>query len=438
MKRPVAILGASVLLLGLGGVIGYVAARRPPGPPAEDAAGAPFAVQALASGWTLQHLDDRIPLRALRWVPGQAPGLLVAQVATQNDGQQLHLFRDGRAEALWRLERPAGVEEGFFRFAELREALPLPDGGLLALLAPGNGTAPAWLVALGPAGGPARWSLRVAGDRLATVPAGKEPAVLVWGPAAPVSRVPLVPGPQAPKPESIDLPTEAAAPAALLSLGGRGFLVAHARGLSVHAPDGTWAHHPAPAPPPLPGPGAPSPRLARAGTRLWWQPRPGTLVALAPSGQPEPAMDLDLGPEAAKDGHLLRLLGSDPEGGLWFDLATPVLPATPTVPATPVQPPEPGAEPPAPAEGPSPEDLEAWRQHAAQGLGRLYRRAPGVAFRVHPWSEVWRALPDASGWPLPTDGSRLSPGAGLVLIGGERKVWWLRLGALGEGRTLPR
>ena len=443
MKKFVWTLALLAAVLAVGG-LGW-ALRPVRGMPADEPRGAAFSIQPLQSGWLIQHLDEQIPLRAFRWVPAQGEGALVAQLLTQNDEQQVHLFRSGRLEGSWKIERPQAVAESFFRFAELKDAIVLPDSSMLLLYVSGGGPEESLLAWLDIRSGSLRWSLRLPGSRVAHAADRKDPAVFVWGTGGPVQRVALVHG-RTPRAEIIELPADVAAPADLLPTGAWSFLLSHTKGLSTYAGNTGWSHHPQPEPSsPLSFPGTLS-RLARGGPKTWWQPFPGTLYEVGPGAASIRAVTLELGAadNPSRDARLLRLLGSDGRGGLWFGLASPVI-ATPAPPAEPPadRPEEkvvaPPADPlPSASATPSPEELEAWRQHLARGLGRLYRRpAAGAAPRRDEWSALWKSWPGGPGLPANQEGTGLRPESGFILFEAERKTWWLPLSALGDGEAIP-
>lgn len=446
MKRLFLALALVLAVLALAG-LGWLV-RRPAGGPPEGAAGSPFAVQAVATGWVIQHQDEQFPLRAFRWIPARGEGVLVAQLLTQNDEQQVHVFREGRIQGSWRVYRPDGLEEGFFRFAQLKDACVLQDGSLLLLYNAGEGpsAAPAWLVDLDLQNGSQRWQLRVEGSHLAPGADSRDPAVYVWGAAKTVLRVapPATPGKPV-HPTAIELPAEVEAPADLAALAGAGFLLAHGKGLSVFVAGKGWTHHPLPARAAFPAwPGATA-RLAQGPAASWWQPFPGALHELAADGTPVREVPLGLGggDGPAKDARMLQLLGCDRAGSLWFGLAVPGLevPAAPA--AAPKEPAEPAAEPaaaepPPPAAGPAPEEIEDWRQHLGRGLGRLYRRpSAGGSLHRYAWADLWKTWPEAGGLPVPQGSAGLRPESGFLVFGAERRVWWLGLPALGAGTAVP-
>lgn len=455
MKKLFLVLALVLAALASAGLVWLV--RRPAGGPPEGAAGSPFAIQEVPTGWVIQHQDEQFPLRTFRWLPARGEGILVAQLLTQNDEQQVHLFREGRLQGSWRVERPASVEEGFFRFAELKDACLLQDGGLLLLYLAGGGpsAAESWLVNLDTRDGKQRWQMRLGGSQLTPGTDGKDPAVFVWGPARVVHRVATryAPG-TGPHPAAIELPAEVAAPSGLLAIGSAGFVVAHGKGLSAFVAGRGWTHHPLPVQAPFPAwPGTPA-RLVQGPGSAWWQPGPGVLYELAADGTPgrEIPLYLGSGEDRIMDARMLELLGCDRHGSLWFGLASPALegPAAGDPVQIPPAPPESAqeaavdppaaaaAEPGPPAAGPTAEAIEGWRRHLGRGLGRLYRKPMGGGpIHRYDWTGLWKAWPEASGLPVPQGAAGLRPESGFLVFGAERRIWWLGLPALGAGAAVP-
>lgn len=442
MKKILWIPALLLAALTAGGV--WWGLRPSSGTPLDEPRAAAFSIQPLQSGWLIQHLDEQIPLRAFRWVPAQGEGALVAQLLTQNDEQQVHLFTAGRLEGSWKIERPQAVTESFFRFAELKDAIVLPDSTALLLYVSGGGPEESLLAWLDLRSGSLRWSLRLQGSRFAYAADPKDPAVFVWGPAGAMQRVALAHG-KTPRAEIIELPAETTTPADLIPTGAWSFLLSHAKGLSAYAGTKGWTHHPQPEPtPPLSFPGTQS-RLARHGSTIWWQPFPGALYEVGPKAASIRAITLELGAAdgPSRDARLLRLLGSDGKGDLWFGLANPVI----ANPAPPAEPPTDRQEEKAPAADPvslapatpSPEEIEAWRQHLARGLGRLYRSpVSGGTPRRYEWSALWRSWPGGPGLPSNQGDTGLRPESGFIVFEAEQKVWWLPLSAIGDGEAIPK
>lgn len=444
------VLGIALLLAAAAAGGAWWLVRRQPGMPGETAPSAAFSIQQTGSGWLIQHLDEQIPLRAFRWLPAQGEALLVAQMLTQNDEQQVHLFRAGRHEGSWKIERPQTVSEAFFRFAELKDAVMLPGSSMLLMYAAGSGQEPSLLVCLDLSGGSVRWSLRLQGSRIALAEDPKDPAVFVWGSDRAVERIPLAAG-KVPSPALIELTAETPAPADLLPTGATSFFLAHAKGVSRFSGSKGWVHHPMPEPPPFPYFPERLGRLARRGPTIWWQPFPGALYKLDSERLLAREVPLDLDAAAAQDSRLLHLLGIDPKGDLWFGLAEPltaiqVKPAPAVTPApagegrgdaSTVLPAEPPRDLPAPP-AQSPEEIGAWQQHLARGLGRFFRRSSnGGPLRRYHWNALWKTLPGSPGMSASPGDARLRPESGFVVLGAERRTWWLPLAALGDGEPVP-
>ena len=416
--------------------------RRPSGAPQEDAVVASFSIQAAPPGWVVQHLDEQFPLRAFRWLPVKGDGTLVGQLVTQNDEQQVHLFRTGKFEGSWKIERPGSVPEGFFRFAELKGAFLLGDSTLLLFYGSGSNSAaePSWLACLDRRHGQIRWNLRVEGGRALLTDEPKHPALFVWGSPRAVLRIPLqAESSKAPSPASIELPPEVQGPEDLVSMG-RGFLISHGKGLSWFEATRGWVHHPLPVRPALlsfPGEGS---HLARTASAVYWQPFPGLLfeVGSEPTAVQEIPLDLGPGQWLGRESRLLRLMGADAKGGLWFALARAVIspPAQAAVPAVggEVQAGSDAAAPPAV----SAEEMEAWQRQLGTGQGRIYRRpAAGGQLRGYDWDRLWKGWTEPVGFQVPQGDAGLRPETGLLVLGAERRIWWLPLSALGEGE-LPK
>lgn len=434
-----------VALLAVAGGLWWLI-RRPSGAPQEDAAGASFSIQAAPPGWVVQHLDEQFPLRAFRWLPVKGDGTLVGQLVTQNDEQQVHLFRTGKLEGSWKIERPGSVSEGFFRFAELKGAFLLGDSTLLLLYGSGSRSAAeeSWLTCLDRRQGRIRWNLRVEGVRALQTDDPKHPALFVWGSPKAILRIPLqAESSKTPSPEAIELPPEVQTPDDLVPQGG-GLLVAHGKGLSWFSAAKGWVHHPLPVRPALlsfPGEGA---HLARTASAIYWQPFPGLLleVGSGPTAVQEIPLDLGPGERLGRESRLLRLMGADAKGSLWFALARAVINPPAQAPAQApvtaagdeVQAGNDTAAPPAV----SAEEMEAWQRQLGSGQGRIYRRlAAGGQLRGYDWSRLWKGWTEATGFQVPQGDAGLRPETGLLVFGAERRIWWLPLSALGEGE-LPK
>lgn len=442
MTRPTLVLGAAILAIVLGGSAWWLT-RRDPGTPPQEEALEPFRVSPQGAGQLIDLQPPPTPLRSVRWTSPLPGGAAVAQILTQTGRQQAVLFQQGVPDPVFTLPAPSGVSDTFFRFADLVDAALVPGEALVLLYrSPEGGTSPGLLLTWDLHTRQVRWSHRAPGEHLALAPDRR--SVFLYGTGTPIVILDLADhaGSRKPAPTTIQLPPEVKGITSLLPLSQRTFLVAHEAGLSTWR-NGGWSHVQAPPPSPLGflrGSGLVAGPSAKA---AWWQPEPGTLIPLGQDGKPGEPRDLKpLFPEASSlDAGLLRLIGEDADGHLWFSLARPSLPAPPPPPPPPVsaspESPEaalPAAEvpaPPVPAIQPS---REAWEAHLAKGLDRLYVWKPGEdRMKVVPLAEAWKRLAPPSGIPGPPEGWNLRPEAGTILCGGPDRVWWLPLKAL-----LPR
>ena len=429
-KRGAVVTGVVVLLgggLGLG-----LALRRQPGAETLLDSTCPFRIEASGSGQLITFQDDQLPLRALHWVGPLPGGLLVAQVLTQSDRQQVVLFRGGQAMPSVLVSKPAGVSDGFWRLAVLKDVLASADGALVLLYSgadPGSG---AVVVGLD-SGSEVRWTHRGAFQQM-VLSQGSAPALFLFGPATPIQRLALAAAATSQggrgglngAARTVELPPEIKEVEALLSTGGDHFLVSHRNGLSAYAGSKGWTHFPAPEDQGVACVGWRS-NLIRAGRKIWWQAVPGKLEQVGPDGTPMG----EWVPQAwaaderfAQDGRLLRLLGADASGALWLTLAVPA-PSTPLPVPAPI--PQDGEEA-APALAPA---LEDWPSYAAKGLDRVYRWDQGKQrLERFSWGQDWAALHPPPQLALPGPGQGLRPESGGLLVEAGRSVWWLPLGAL--------
>jgi len=347
-------------------------------------------------------------------------GTTIAQVVTQSDRQQITLFKDG-AFASYLVPRPQGVREGFFRIAELRDALVV-DGSVALLLyaTPATEELPL-LVALDLATKDIRWTHRAQGERL-VMTQGQEGIAYLFGTASPPVRLPLAlasgerisaAGARSAA-RSIELPPEILEIGDLKPTGAWTFLLAHKGGLSSYLGAKGWSHHPVPE-------GAPTlfrdarGTLGATGKRYWWQPVPGMVLQVLADGTPKAQwLELPTAEPFARDAALLHLMGADGDGLLWFDLAIP---------------PEPTSLPaePAPAEGTTTLTLDDWPSYVAQGLDRIYRwdSQKRVLERCQ-----WTGLAVPQGFPRPTRGQRLRPESGMLMLEKGPTAWLVPLAEL--------
>ena len=408
MKRFLLLFG--LLAIALGGGSWWMLRRQPSRAPL-DGPDSAFTMEASGPGRLIKYQDVQTPLRAFRWLPPLPGGVLAAQVLSQNDRQRVALFRDGPAQDLLLVLKPVGVSDGFWRFAELAQAALVPGGTLILLYRQGDpsGQDAALALALDVASQQVRWFCRGDFARLAVTPGAE--AVYLYGGKGPIQRVALGPaGAAHPTPTAIDLPPEIQRLDDLLPTGPASFLASHRDGLSAYRAKDGWAHFAVPAEPAV---GCQDFRssLLRDGKDIWWQPVPGRLVQVRADGSPKKAWQgaLPAQDPLARDAQLLRALGADPGGSIWFALATPA-PAAP--PADPAQP------------------GEDWGAYAAAGLDRLYRWDPakGTLDRAS-WPRAWAALNPPPVVQAPP-AQALIPATGTLLAQGTRCAWWLPLQAL--------
>jgi hypothetical protein len=420
------VIAACLATLAMGGAVWWALQRPPSTAPLDDQANA-FSVQASGPGQLITFQDAQVPLRALRWLPPLPGGILAAQMLGQNDRQRVLLFHDGAQDSLLVL-KPVGVADGFWRFAELREAAMAPGGTLLLLYRAGAADSPEapLVLALDVASQQVKWSSRGAFSHLA-LGQGQD-LVYLYGGSSPILRLTLKAGAGSAHPafESIELPPGIPEVDALLPTA-TGFLVSHQEGLSVYRGRQGWTQYPAPA---NDGPACQGWKssLVRAGRDIWWQAVPGQLVKLRPDGQPADAVSrwlLPPGDPFAPDARLLRVLGATPDGWLWFNLATPA----PAAPAT-VAPAAPDPTPDAAPDAAAPPATD-WGLYAAAGLDRLYRWNPARnALERVALKQAWAALNPPATVQMPVPGQGIAPAAGSLLAEGIRCAWWLPLTAL--------
>ena len=433
MKRALpwtlAILVAGAAAAGL-----YSLAKRQRGqaPATAPIAGALFTASPAGSGalFQLQAGADQ-PLRSVHFLPALGDGEVLAQVLTQTGDQLIGQFNGGTFEGTLRLQVPDDAPQAFFRFATLEDAAVLPDRTMLLLYTDGTGGGRApWLLAVSPAGA-TRWSVKGTGTRIALEPGGK--SCLLWD-AANLGRVAWA-GTASFK--NLPLPDGVSVLDAVLPLPGGRMMLTHPGGLAV-LNGGTWTLTPLPDPSDLSFPGSLG-VLASAGEAVYWQARPGQLAEVATSGTVEP---VDLSKLAAPTGRerdlaLLRLVGSDPRGRLWFRLATPDLTVAPH--AIAADPPSPAlaaaaalagsSSAPAP-EAPAPFDPGPWMDYLKGGLDRVYVWDPkGSALTLIDWKARWVGLGAPLDFTLPLPRS-LQPQGGALLLDLDTRAWWLPLDKL--------
>lgn len=434
MNRPALVMGATLLVLSLGSGGAWWLTRRTPGAPPQEEAVQPFRIGAVGAGRYIELQPPPAPLRNLRWTAPLPGGAVVAQILTQTGRQQAVLFLQGESGPAFTLPDPAEVSGTFFHFADLVDAALVPGEALVLLYrGAGDPTAPALALAWDLQTQQIRWSHRAPGERLALSP--DRHSVFLYGTGTAIHILDLAgrarkTGPQV---MSVDLPPALETISSLLPTGSRSFLVAHASGLSAWR-NGEWTHALAPPSSPLGFPRGLG-KLAGSAQSGWWQPEPGTLIPLGPHGtQGTPHNLAALLPDLENlDAALLRLLGEDPDGQLWFGLVRPALPALPPVPE-PL--PDSGAPEPVLAGPPVAAPLirpsrEAWEAHLRNGLERLYCWKPGEGrMKVVTLPEAWKRLAPPPGLSYPSGEDGFRPESGALLCGGPERVWWLPLRAL--------
>jgi len=419
MRR--ALLITAVVAVLAGGA--WFALRNGPSVAPLDEAGGGFKLEPAPPGRLFTMLDSQIPLRALHWLQPLPGGVVVAQLVTQTDRQELILFREGQPPATFRVGVPQGVTAGFWRFAVLKDAA-LAQGGAAVLLYQGGDGEAAVAVALDTTTQAVRWAHRGAFARMALTEAGD--AVYLFGGKGPIQRLQMAAsGGQA---RTIEPAPDMGAVEDLLPTGPVTFLASHGKGLSAYGADQAWTHFPGPEDHGVPCQGWTS-SLTRAGHRIWWQPAPGGLLEVRGDGTavgPWTPQGFAAEDANGRDARLLRILGADPGGALWFDLATPVAMVAPPPPPPAQEPssPEEAAVPPAPAP-------EPWGPYVAQGLGRIYRLRPdGKTLDRLAWNRCWGALTPPPEIPPPGPGQPGRPAGNGLLVEGPRRAWWLPLSAL--------
>lgn len=429
MTRSIAMMGAAILTLSLGASAWWITRRTPGAPPQEEAV-QPFRAGAAGAGRYIELQPPPAPLRNLRWTTPLPGGAVVAQILTQTGRQQVALFLQGEPGPAFVLPSPTGAPDTFFQFAELVDAALAPGEALVLLYrGAGDAAAPSLVLAWDLRTQQIRWFHRAPGDHLALAPDRR--SVFLYGSGTAVHILDLA-GPArktGPQVTTLDLPPALETIASLLPTGSRSFLVAHASGLSAWR-NGEWSHAPAPASSPL-GFARGLGKLAGNGKAGWWQPEPGILIPLGPQGaQGAPRNLAALLPDAENlDAALLRLLGEDPDGQLWFGLARPALPALVPVPES--LPDSVAPAGPLPAAPPIQPSREAWEAHLRNGLDRLYCWKPSEdRMKVVTLPEAWKRLAPPPGLSYPDGEDGFRPESGALLCGGPERVWWLPLSAL--------
>ena len=96
MKKIVIVSMIAIVVVGLLATGLWWTIRRKPGtmPPGEESTTV-FRVEPAGSGIVIRYEDSNTPLRALRWLPPLPSGLMIVQIVTQSDRQQISLFKSG-------------------------------------------------------------------------------------------------------------------------------------------------------------------------------------------------------------------------------------------------------------------------------------------------------------------------------------------------------
>lgn len=442
MKRW--LLSAAVLLAL--GAVGYRLSRKSSYGPKPGLDPSPFRIESVGQGTAITFQPGDIPLRTRAWTRPLPGGAALMQVLSQSGRQQVYLFDQGRLSDSLVLECPQGVPAKAFAFAELSDAAWVPGKMLLLLYHTPQPDSPSLLLQWDLARHAVLGSYQGTGSRVVLSPTGTV-AYLV-DPNGPIQRLRLTGksggGLSAASVTRLALPEGVSGVSDVLPENDVDLLVAWPGGLAAyHA--GTWALQPSPAPSLLGFPAGQG-SLARTGTRFWWQPEPGRLQEVSPDGRP--LAEEDLGPLLSgahgKDAQLLKLLGSDAQGHLWFSPESPTFRPVPP-PSPQIQAPAPAAPPMIPSDAaasvaapaqpasvpitPTPED--AWKPYLAAGLARLYRWTPGqVSMKTYDWTQLWPHLGAPADLHPPDGDGGLVPAAGGLLLAGETQHWWLPLSAL--------
>ena len=411
----------------------YSIARRARVPaPAVGLEGPPlFSASPSGAGalFTLHPSSDQ-PLRSVRFLPALEDGEVLAQVLTQTGDQLVAQFKEGQFKGTMRLPTPDGAPPAFFRFARLQDAAPLEDGSLLLLYTDGTGGgASPWLVDVDAATQVIRWSMEASGAHIVLEPGNR--SCLLWDGHT------LARATWGKKPSliAITLPSGISVLDAVLSMPGGRTLLAHPGGLAIQS-GGAWTLTPLPEPAELAFPGAPG-ALAPSGESVFWQPRPGQLSHIGADGSIT-SLDLSklsLPPGHERDAAMLRLVGSDAHGRLWFVLATPDFSVAPhpspseqpsaALQATAAMAGGTGLPPTDPTFDPAP-----WMDYMKGGLDRAYAWDPATSSpRLVDWKAKWAALAAPSDFTLPLP-RNVQPRGDALLLDLDTRAWWLPLDRL--------
>lgn len=450
MKKLLIPLLCLIAILGTG--LWLLVRRNPVEVPQTDTPAA-FKTESHGLGLLIHYADGQTPLRALRWLPPTQEGLLPVQVLTQSDRQRFLLFQNGALIANLVVPRPSGVREGFFNFAELRDAFVV-SGDVAVLLYRSTDASTGELplvVAMDLSTQMTRWVHRAPGERLALGRDSQGAAVFLFGPASPILRLPLAlrkgeqmgSGPFRPGVKALEMPEEIKTLSDLLPTGTWSFLATHEGGLSSYSESKGWKHWQPMAVASLSFPDF-KPVVVGSGKTYWWQPFPGIVTQVRADGTPITTYDSTaLAPPEPweKDGMLLSLRGTDPIGNLWFTLATPSEPASVATPAEPPSQsqdgqahqgdPETAVKPETPEPPPIPSASEKWTSSAPEGRERLYRWNPGRGTLAGTaLADFWAALPLPQGINRPAGFPTFRPESGQLLLESGPSAWLVSLEAL--------
>lgn len=446
---------AALIAVALGVLFWRMIRRTPGGPPPEETR-ASFTIEKAGTGTLLCFQESRIPLRGFRWVFSRSGRWLASQIITQSNRQQIVLFKDGyQVEDLF-IPRPAGVKEGFFNFAELRDLVVVPNDVMILLYLPANpdGSELPLVIAIDLKTKETRWIHRAPGTRLALASDSKEDAVFLFGTKDPIVRLPIniQKGEKASNSlirafsKSIELPPEIPEVSNLLPTGSWTFLIAHKGGLSAYQGSQGWVHNPMPETRERRFKDSWS-ALARGNKRIWWQPWPGIILQVLANGSAVSTWNADCFPlpePFTLDAKMVRFLGCDPDGKLWFALTAPdltlVTAPSPSVVPTHAEDPAgtpPSEKPPSTQTPPLPEPpspsmdpalREALQAHIDRGLDRLYCWDPlQRTLQRFVWTEAWSSLLPPSCVSLPRGDGNLDPSQGALALPSNRCLWWLPL-----------
>ncbi len=432
MKRELPwILTGLAAVAAVAGLYALARRERVPAPAQGPAEAALFTASPAGEGalFRLQPAADQ-PLRAVHFLPALADGEVIAQVLTQTGDQLLGRFKEGHFTGTLRLQAPDGVPPAFFRFARLKDAVALEDGSLLLLYGDGTGSGGSpWLVDVDGATQSPRWVLKASGARITTEPDRK--SCLLWD-GTTLARVAWS---KKPALTALSLPEGVSVLDTVLALPGGRILVAHPGGLAVQTGN-AWSLTPLPDPGELSFPGAAG-ALASTREAVYWQPRPGQLARVEGDGaitkEDLSALKTPAGRE--RDLSMLRLLGTDARGRVWFRLATPDLtvathPAQAEQPSAALQAAEAMSGGGAGASPPASFDPAPWLDYLKSGLDRAYVWDPRKdSLQMVDWKARWPTLGAPADFPLPLPRD-MQPQGGALLLDLDTRAWWLPLDKL--------